>query len=314
MERAELAALAAEQWGMLTTSQASQIGVSKMALSRMAAAGELERVIHGVYAVPATADAEHVLERAMWLTLDPDARAGERVGEAHSAGVLSHESAARLLGLGDLIADVVTITVPTRRRTRRPDLRLRADQLQPEEVTLVEGLPVTKAARTIADLLADGDYDLEHLSQMTAQAVERGLCDEAELQLALTRASADAGGPERIRSLLQAADADLVDAAAARLLSSAAGQAAIARAVQELLNSAGVLKVADLPVLDAETMRAVRSVINDALPAVDWAKLDVRALSTETTRTALNGLDLIPEDERRVLRQKANDARRSEST
>ncbi|GAA1995482.1 hypothetical protein GCM10009718_36850 [Isoptericola halotolerans] len=51
--RVAVARIAAGQWGLLTTAQATAAGVSRMMLSRMAEWGELERVMHGVYATPA---------------------------------------------------------------------------------------------------------------------------------------------------------------------------------------------------------------------------------------------------------------------
>jgi predicted transcriptional regulator of viral defense system len=279
--RAELAALAGEQWGMLTTSQAAGIGVSKMALSRLAESGELERMAHGVYAVPATASDDLVLERTMWLTLDPGVTAGERLREPHQAGVLSHESAARLLGLGDLVTDVVTITVPTARRTRRAGLKLRTGVLEAEEVQLVDGLPVTRAARMIADLVEDGVYDLEHLTQIAAQALERGLCDEEELREALLKVSAEASGPEALQRLLDGADAELVEIAATRVLTSPAGQQALSRALQTLIDSpamAEAMRRAAGTVRMTDSIRVMQDAMKNIVPSIDWPTMDVSAI------------------------------------
>jgi predicted transcriptional regulator of viral defense system len=42
--------LGSGQWGLVTTAQANEAGVSKMQLSRLAARGTVQRVRHGVYA------------------------------------------------------------------------------------------------------------------------------------------------------------------------------------------------------------------------------------------------------------------------
>lgn len=44
-----LADVTACQWGMVTTAQAAALGVSRLMLSRLAEAGHLERLAHGVY-------------------------------------------------------------------------------------------------------------------------------------------------------------------------------------------------------------------------------------------------------------------------
>jgi hypothetical protein len=68
----------------------------------------------------------------------------------------------------------VEITVPRRRTTNEPFVRLRTAPLDPKEITVVDGLPVTTATRTITDLLkvkADGG----HIGGVIAEAERRGL-------------------------------------------------------------------------------------------------------------------------------------------
>jgi hypothetical protein len=68
----------------------------------------------------------------------------------------------------------VEITVPRRRTTTEPFVRLRTAPLEPTEITVVDGLPVTTAVRTITDLLqakADGG----HIGGVIAEAERRDL-------------------------------------------------------------------------------------------------------------------------------------------
>jgi predicted transcriptional regulator of viral defense system len=86
--------------------------------------------------------------------------------------------------LGDLVEERVELSVPRRRTTRNPDVRLRVRALAPEEVTDVDGLPVTTVERTVADLLADG-VDGGHVADVAVQALCRGMTDRERLAQAL---------------------------------------------------------------------------------------------------------------------------------
>ena len=46
---ARLGSIAERRWGLVTTSQAENVGVSRKQLARMASAGAIERVAQGVY-------------------------------------------------------------------------------------------------------------------------------------------------------------------------------------------------------------------------------------------------------------------------
>jgi len=178
-----LAGLADDQWGLVTRAQAVAAGVPRATLARIVAAGLLERVAHGVYrVVGAGGDPELLALRAAWLQLNPGSPAWQR-GRAEE-GVVSHRSAAAVYDVGDLLADTHEMIVPARRQTRRHDVRLRVDQLTAGEWELVEGLPVTRPHRIVADLLAVHE-DGSALATIADQAVRRGLVSRRELASAL---------------------------------------------------------------------------------------------------------------------------------
>ncbi|MCR1982640.1 type IV toxin-antitoxin system AbiEi family antitoxin domain-containing protein [Cellulosimicrobium cellulans] len=204
--RATIAEIAADQWGLVTTAQAAAAGVSKMLLVRMTSAGELERITHGVYATPAASSDRLVETRALWLALDPARLAHERLTELPTAGVLSHASAAALHGIGDLLDDHVEVTLPRRHRSRRPELRTHRATLEPVDVTRVEGLPVTTAARTIADLAAAGN-DRDHVGTVLREAITHGLATPEDVSAALDRRLGD-DGPATLSELVIAAGLD----------------------------------------------------------------------------------------------------------
>ncbi|MCA1677405.1 MAG: type IV toxin-antitoxin system AbiEi family antitoxin domain-containing protein, partial [Actinobacteria bacterium] len=160
---------------MITTAQAVAAGVDRTTLIRLIDAGLLESPARGVYVVPA-ASPTHIEERAAWLRLEPRHPAWQRQPLDSGSGVVSHCSAAKIHGLGDLTTDGVDITVPRRRTTRDPHVRLRRGALTPDEVTVVDGLPVTTVERTILDLLAD-HVDGGHVGDVIADAMRRNDID-----------------------------------------------------------------------------------------------------------------------------------------
>jgi len=175
--------LAAGQWGLLTTAQAAREGITRLQLARLADAGVLERLGRGVYATTSSAD-EHLSLRAAWLALDPARTAEERLKSPTTAGVVSHASAAGLHNLGDLLDDEHEVTLPQRKQTRREGIRIHRGDLTEQDVTIVEGLPVTTEERTIADLLRAG-HDPEHVAQIIGQGVRRGVVDLTDLAVHL---------------------------------------------------------------------------------------------------------------------------------
>ncbi|MEP7016446.1 MAG: type IV toxin-antitoxin system AbiEi family antitoxin domain-containing protein [Actinomycetota bacterium] len=171
--------IAAGQWGLLTTAQAAHEGISRLQLARLADAGVLQRVGRGVYATTSSAD-EHLGLRAAWLALDPAQTAERRLVNPIAAGVVSHASAAGLHQLGDLLDDQHEFTLAQRKQTARGGIRIHRGDLLEQDVTIVEGLPVTTVERTIADLLRAG-HDPEHVAQILGQGVRRGVVDPAVL-------------------------------------------------------------------------------------------------------------------------------------
>jgi hypothetical protein len=113
-----------------------------------------------------------------WLRLDPGRPAWERDGRGAKDGVVSHRSACLLHQLGDIPAPNVEMTVPMRLTTREPWVKLRRHDgpLPAEEITFVDGLPVTTVDRTVLDLLRDG-VDGGHVGGVIADAERRGLLD-----------------------------------------------------------------------------------------------------------------------------------------
>jgi hypothetical protein len=163
-----LGELAADQWGLLTRRQAERAGISRATFDRIAADGSvLERFAFGVYHLSGAPISEHLELRAAWLQLAPDIPAWERTPDQ---GVVSHRSAAVLYGIGHLPADKHEFTLPTRKQSRRPDVRLHHRRLKTGEWIDLRGLLVTRPSRIASDLLLDQE-DPEAVAHVVADAL-----------------------------------------------------------------------------------------------------------------------------------------------
>jgi predicted transcriptional regulator of viral defense system len=149
-----LGSIAERRWGLVTTAQAQDAGVSRKQLSRMASAGAMERVAQGVYRMAGAPPQDHEAIYAVWLalggTIAPRTTAG--VASIVTAGV----TAAIIHDIGDFFPDGFDFMVPARKGTRLPGVRLRIRQLTRDEVIPVQGLPTLTVERTLADLVELG--------------------------------------------------------------------------------------------------------------------------------------------------------------
>jgi hypothetical protein len=167
-----LARIAQDQWGLVTRRQAERAGISPATLQRLASESVLERVAQGVYRLSGSPTPDDLELRAAWLQLAPDVPAWERTPRE---GVVSHRSAAAVYGLGHLPPDRHEFTLPVRRQSRRPDVRLHQREVADAEWIALRGLLVTRPARIASDLLADRE-DPEAVGYVVADAI-RGVFD-----------------------------------------------------------------------------------------------------------------------------------------
>ena len=194
--------LADAQLGYFTRAQAAQQGVDDMDLQRAVRSGAAERLDHGVYRVSGAGQDPHQRLRICWLRLSSDLTARERT--LHPRLWVSHRSAAALLDLGIVTADIPEF-ISTRRLQTRAEVRIRVRSAGlPRNVWMVhDGFALTTPARTIRDLAADRmdgghlgriAFDALSRSLVTAQEVESALAGRADLQSILEQALGGAGG------------------------------------------------------------------------------------------------------------------------
>jgi hypothetical protein len=177
-----LSELTQDQWGLVTRRQLEDAGFASTTVERLTThGGVLERVSWGVYQLAGAPIPEHRELRAAWLQLAPGLRAWERTPDQ---GVVSHRSAAVLYGLGHLPADQHEFTVPARRQTRRPDVRIHVRHLHEDEWASLSGLLLTKPPQIASDLIRSRE-DPEAVAQVVADALRRGYASPGDLATAL---------------------------------------------------------------------------------------------------------------------------------
>ncbi len=99
-------------------------------------------------------------------------------------GTYSHDTALSLHELSDIMPSKLHMTVPRefRRNSRIPEiLLLHRAHLDPSEVQEMHGVRVTRALRTIMDLLHSGHVDRSQLKRAVNEAIQRGLITTSEI-------------------------------------------------------------------------------------------------------------------------------------
>jgi predicted transcriptional regulator of viral defense system len=191
-----LADMAHAQRGVVTAVQARAAGITYVRLTRMSQSGTLRRLAHGVYLVEGAEPDEHRDLRAAWLALEPSRTGRERLADGAAGAVVSHGSASALHGSRPAGTVRHEFTVPGRKQSRRRDVRLHRGSLIADDITTVDGLPVTTAERTIVDLVADS-VELDVIAALVRTARHRYGLDVEDLADRLEPYAARRGFPDR---------------------------------------------------------------------------------------------------------------------
>jgi predicted transcriptional regulator of viral defense system len=166
-----LGSIAERRWGLVTTAQAEDAGVSRKQHGRMASSGAIERVAQGVYRMAGAPPQDHEAIYATWLALGGATAPRTETGVAPvvAAGV----TATVVHGIGDFFPDGFDFIVPARRGTRLAGVRLRIRRLTRDDVIPVGGLPTLTVERALADLIEIGT-DLSLVAGAARDAVLAG--------------------------------------------------------------------------------------------------------------------------------------------
>ena len=182
-----VAALALRQHGVVERADLRRVGLDKWAVARLVHAGWLHVLHPGVYSVG------HPSPSLL----------GRYLAAVKACGpwaVLSHRPAGALWEVRPS-STVIEVTVP--RVTRRPEgIRVhRSRMLEPEDVTVHRGIPVTTLARTLLDLA--GAVPGHHLRKALDRAERAGKSDLEQLEAVLARARGKRGAKEMRKAINQ---------------------------------------------------------------------------------------------------------------
>lgn len=145
--------LASAQWGIFTSTQAVDLGVSRNQLTRMANDGRIEHIAYGTYRITAGEETENTVVKATWLSLYPKKTAFERLSTFPYDAVATGRTAACLQGYGDFYESPYCFIVAQNKRTTRKELEFLHESIEARDVDLTFGIPSTTPNRTLADLL-----------------------------------------------------------------------------------------------------------------------------------------------------------------
>jgi predicted transcriptional regulator of viral defense system len=177
--------VAESQAGYFTSADAKKLGYDYPHQHFHVSQGNWIRVDHGIYRLKKFPSAKHEDMMRWWLW-------------SRRKAVLSHDTAAAIYDLGDLLPSKIHLTVPANFR-KKPvkNVVLHKAKLTDAEIDKRDDLPVTSPLRTILDL-ARSHLDDERLSAVTKDAIQKGLVSREQLLNVL------AGSPKHIDPSTQA--------------------------------------------------------------------------------------------------------------
>ena len=180
--------LGADQQGVVGRTQLLARGLRVHVIDRMVRTGRLLVLHRGVYQVGPLPVA-HAPQRAAAVACGCES-------------CISHRSAAMLHNFQASSDEHVEVSMPRRKRRRIEGIRIhRARDLQPDEVTTFDGIPITTPARTLLDL---GEVcTAREVEQALANALRRGLVTRDEVRAIVDRHPQHRGAPV-LRRLLEA--------------------------------------------------------------------------------------------------------------
>ena len=134
-----IAEVASVQGGVISHQQLVAVGLAPRTVRNWVASGRLHRLFRGVYALGHEAITDKGRLMAPALAYGPD-------------GSVSHRSATDWWGIARTSRAIVDITVPGRSKAGQRGIELHlVRRLDPRDVTVHEGVPITTVARTLLD-------------------------------------------------------------------------------------------------------------------------------------------------------------------
>lgn len=171
-----LAEVAGRQHGVVSARQLAEFGFPRETIARWMKEGRLHRLHRGVYAVGHEALSWEGRLLAAVLANQPAAA--------------SHVTAAWIWRLLRTRPGTFHLTAPSRRH-RKNLIVVHFATLDPDDVTTVDGIPVTSPARTVLDLAPD--ETVRGLGRLLQRAEDNELLDRRRFEATLSRAGGHPG-------------------------------------------------------------------------------------------------------------------------
>jgi very-short-patch-repair endonuclease len=175
------ATVANHQHGVVTREQLRRAGLSDDQVDSRVRDGRIHRVFRGVYAVGSASITERGRIQAAVLACGPQS-------------VVSHRSAAFLLGIGERSPRVIDLIAPRKRGHEIDGIRVHGVAYPGRhELVRVQGIVCTNAARTVVDLA--GTYGEDGLRKTFERAAAAGKLDLAAIEAVLGSGPRRRGAP-----------------------------------------------------------------------------------------------------------------------
>lgn len=162
----EIWGIAEDNYGIITSTQAAEIGVSRQNMRKMVKAGMLTRLCHGVYQVK-----HHVPTRR-----DVYAAA---VAMGGNLAYLRGASVAALLELAPTDPAYIYIGAANRVRRKLPDGYVLKD-MKDAETTFYDGIRCQRIADALREARSEGVMEAERVFAAAEKANEKGLLTDEE--------------------------------------------------------------------------------------------------------------------------------------
>lgn len=180
-----LYSLAESQGGYFTAADAKSVGYDYALQHFHVQRGTWTRVDRGIYRLKRFPSGEYEDLIRWWLW-------------SRKEGAISHESAAAVYGLGDILPSKVDLTVPMNFRKKvQQGVVLHKAKLSSSDTEMREGVRITTPLRTILDM-ARQHLDPERLTAVVKDAVRKGLLDRRVLLSVLDKNPPDLDVPTQV--------------------------------------------------------------------------------------------------------------------
>lgn len=136
--------------------QTERLGIPRNVIAKACKAGRLVRITHGAYRMAGVPASQLDDLAALWKLTDPAKMTHERLQiDAWDGIAIAGSTAASILGIGDFHLLSYRILAPKRINSRNAEARFGARKVFRNDVSFIEGMPVTGIERTLVDLVLD---------------------------------------------------------------------------------------------------------------------------------------------------------------